>query len=61
VGVVGRGKSCFGKKSPGIYTRVKKYLNWIKNFTEKNGRCYNKNDKGKSHEHVDKEGNWVDG
>ena len=34
MGVVSRGEGCSG-----IYTRVKKYLKWIKGIT-KNGKCY---------------------
>ena len=59
MGVVSRGKNCERKNSPGIYTRVKKYLNWINHITRTIGKCYNKNDPGKDNDLVDKEGNWV--
>ena len=71
VGVVSRGKGCARKNTLGIYTRVKKYLNWIRNITQKKGKCYKavvsnemnvlENKSGKYHGHVDKEGNRVDG
>ena len=48
VGVLSRGKGCARKNSPGIYTRVKKYLQWIKSITEKKGKCYKENDPGKN-------------
>ena len=53
MGVVSRRKSCVRKNSPGIYTRVKKYLNWIKNITRTKGQCYNKNDPGLWSEETD--------
>ena len=59
MGVVSRGKSCTRKNNPGIYTRVKKYLNWIKNITEKEGKCYKKDEPGKNHDQVNQKGNWI--
>ena len=66
VGVVSRGKGCGRKNAPGIYTRVKTYLKWIKSITKKKGKCYKKsirsnemnvleNKPGKYHNHVGKE------
>ena len=38
VGIVARGKGCARKNTPGIYTRVKKYLRWIFKHAS-DGKC----------------------
>ncbi|XP_005373861.1 PREDICTED: serine protease 55 [Chinchilla lanigera] len=40
VGIISWGKSCGQKDTPGIYTLLAKYVRWIKNVTQLEGRPY---------------------